>query len=74
MAWGENHGVGTVFLKTYGNWREAAYETGLMYWPNTHHTPIFSDEHGIGGQVGRITNKAHGGKQYEWFSPEKSSV
>ena len=68
---GENHGIGTVFLKTYGNWREAAYETGLMYWPNTHNTPIFNDEHGIGGQVGKIVNEAHGGKQHEWFSPNK---
>ena len=41
-----------------------------MVWPNSHNTPIFSDEHGIGGQVGRITNKAHGGKQYEWFAPD----
>ena len=68
---GSNHGLGKVILRTYGNWREAAYETGLMYWPNTHNTPIFHDEHGIGGQVGKIINEDHGDRQFEWFSPKK---
>ena len=65
---GKNHGLGSILIKINGKWRKPPIESNLINWPN--HTPIFHDEHGIGGQVGKIINEAHNGKQYEWFTPD----
>ena len=48
----ENHGLGTIFIRWNGNWAKPPIESNLINWPN--HIPIFHDEPGIGGQVGKI--------------------
>ena len=65
---GQNHGLGTIFVRWNGNWAKPPIESNLIHWPNQ--IPIFHDEPGIGGQVGKIVNQLSNGKQYEWFSPE----
>ena len=45
---GKNHGLGTIFI----NGSIPPISSGISTWPNS--TPIFHDEHGIGGVNGKI--------------------
>ena len=53
---GKNHGLGSILIRINGKWRKPPIESNLINWPN--HIPIFHDEPGIGGQVGKIINEA----------------